>query len=97
MMMKHYCGPHLGAMVLVIIGALNWGLVGFFDYNLVDSLFGTGSTVARIIYAVVGLCGLFMLSHGACKFCMMKMKGMGMMDKGMDKPMDGGAMMMKKM
>lgn len=47
--------------VLVVIGGLNWGLVGFFNYNLVDSLFGVGSVVARVIYALVGLAALWML------------------------------------
>jgi uncharacterized protein len=46
-----------------IIGAVNWGLIGFFDFNLVDAIFGGGSheetsTVSRVIYAIVGLAGL---------------------------------------
>ena len=49
------------ALVLVIIGGLNWGLVGFFDYNLVDSIFGVGSALARVIYAVVGLATIWVL------------------------------------
>ncbi len=49
--------------VVSIIGALNWGLVGFFNFNLVDAIFGGGSreatsALSRLIYAVVGLCGL---------------------------------------
>ncbi len=44
------------AEVLLIIGALNWGLMGFFDYNLVGAIFGGA---ARVIYALVGLAGLF--------------------------------------
>ncbi len=47
------------ALVLVIIGGLNWGLVGLFDYNLVDSLFGVGSALARTIYVLVGLAALY--------------------------------------
>lgn len=47
------------AEVLVIIGALNWGLVGLFDYNLVASLFGEESGLSRFIYALVGLAGLW--------------------------------------
>lgn len=43
------------ALVLIIIGGLNWGLVGFFDFNLVDALFGEGSAVSRVVYALVGL------------------------------------------
>lgn len=50
-------------MVLAIIGALNWGLIGFFNFNLVDAIFGGGahettSAVSRFIYAIVGLAGL---------------------------------------
>jgi uncharacterized protein len=47
--------------VLVVIGGLNWGLVGFFEYNLVDKIFGAGSGIARVVYAVVGVAALYML------------------------------------
>lgn len=40
---------------LVVIGALNWGLVGFFHYNLVTALFGTTSYISRIVYGAIGL------------------------------------------
>lgn len=50
------------ALVLVIIGAINWGLIGFFKFDLVSSLFGTGTAFTRIIFALVGLCGLYALS-----------------------------------
>ena len=50
------------ALVLVIIGAVNWGLIGFFRYDLVSSLFGTGTALTRIIFALVGLAGLYSLS-----------------------------------
>lgn len=49
------------ALILVIIGAINWGLIGFFKFNLVDSIFGSMSGVSRIIYALVGLAGLYSL------------------------------------
>jgi len=49
------------AFILVIIGALNWGLVGFFSYDLVKAIFGDMTTVSRIIYALVGVAGLGML------------------------------------
>ncbi len=49
------------ALVLVIIGALNWGLVGFFQYDLVAALFGATSTVARVVYSLVGVSGLWMI------------------------------------
>jgi len=45
---------------LVLIGALNWGLVGLFDVNLVEEIFGTG-TVADVVYVIVGIAGLAML------------------------------------
>ena len=50
------------ALVLVIIGAVNWGLIGFFRFDLVSSLFGTGTAFTRIIFALVGIAGLYSLS-----------------------------------
>jgi hypothetical protein len=47
------------AYVLIIVGALNWGLVGFFDFNLVAALFGEMSALSRIIYGLVGLAGIY--------------------------------------
>ena len=49
-------------LVLVIIGAINWGLVGFFGLDLVAFLFGSMSVLSRIIYAVIGTCGLYAIS-----------------------------------
>lgn len=49
------------AMILVIVGGLNWGLVGFFKYDLVATIFGDMSTVARVVYDLVGLAALYML------------------------------------
>jgi uncharacterized membrane protein YuzA (DUF378 family) len=49
------------ALILVIVGGLNWGLVGLFDFNLVDSIFGVGSTLSRIIYILVGIAALYMI------------------------------------
>ncbi len=49
-------------LTLVIIGAINWGLVGFFKFNLVDFIFGSMSWFSRIIYAVVGIGGLYLIS-----------------------------------
>ncbi|MBQ9730642.1 MAG: DUF378 domain-containing protein [Bacilli bacterium] len=46
------------ALVFTIIGAINWGLIGLFDFNLVDSLFGVASFVSRAIYTIVGISGL---------------------------------------
>ena len=50
------------ALTIAIVGAVNWGLVGFFDFNLVAFLFGSMSWLSRIIYALVGLCGLYLIS-----------------------------------
>ena len=47
------------ALVLIIIGAINWGLIGFFQFNLVDTIFGQMSILSRIIYALVGISGLW--------------------------------------
>lgn len=47
------------ALILVIIGAINWGLIGAFNFNLVDTLFGEMSTVSRIIYILVGISGIW--------------------------------------
>ena len=49
-------------LTLVIVGAVNWGLVGFFKFDLVAYLFGSLSLLSRIIYALVGLSGLYVLS-----------------------------------
>ena len=49
------------AMVLVIVGGLNWGLVGLFDYDLVAAIFGDMSTVSKIIYDLVGISALYLI------------------------------------
>ncbi|HMM62312.1 MAG TPA: DUF378 domain-containing protein [Candidatus Saccharibacteria bacterium] len=49
------------SLVLVIIGGLNWGLVGAFDYNLVDNIFGMDSALARVVYVLVGLAAVYLL------------------------------------
>lgn len=53
------------ALLLAIIGAINWGLIGFFEYDLVAAIFGGGDQTAgfaRIIYALVGISGLILIS-----------------------------------
>ena len=47
------------ALALVIIGAVNWGLIGLFNFNLVDTLFGAMSIISRIVYIFVGVSGLW--------------------------------------
>ena len=49
------------ALILSIIGCINWGLIGFFDFNLVSGIFGDGSILTRIVYALVGLSGLYLI------------------------------------
>lgn len=49
------------ALALVIIGAINWGLVGIFNFNLVDNIFGVMSIISRIIYVLVGISGLWVI------------------------------------
>ncbi len=50
------------ALTIVIIGAINWGLVGFLGFDLVAFLFGNMSWISRIVYALVGICGLYLLT-----------------------------------
>ena len=45
-------------LVLTIIGAIVWGLIGIFDFNLVATIFGDNTTLSRIIYTLVGIAGL---------------------------------------
>jgi hypothetical protein len=49
------------AFILVIVGAINWGLVGFFAFDLVAALFGEMSALSRIVYGLVGLAGIYLL------------------------------------
>lgn len=50
------------ALILVIIGALNWGLIGFFRFDLVAALFGELTVWSRIVYSLVGIAGLYAIS-----------------------------------
>jgi uncharacterized membrane protein YuzA (DUF378 family) len=50
------------ALVLVVIGAVNWGLIGFFNFDLVRVIFGDMTLISRIVYALVGISGLYALS-----------------------------------
>jgi uncharacterized membrane protein YuzA (DUF378 family) len=83
-MLKQACMLCKIVGIIVIIGALNWGLVGVANFNLVDYLFGVGSVLSHIIYTVVGLSGLALLSSffitcpGCCGRC-------DLVDKDLDK------------
>lgn len=49
-------------LVLVLIGAINWGLIGFFGFDLVSFLFGNMTWLSRIVYGLVGLSGLYLFT-----------------------------------
>lgn len=57
--MKFWKTIDVVAYVLIIVGALNWGLVGFFSFNLVAALFGEMTVLSRIVYALVGLAAVY--------------------------------------
>ena len=50
------------ALIIAIVGTLNWGLIGLFDINLVTMLFGVDTMLTRIVYVLVGISGLWMLT-----------------------------------
>ena len=50
------------SLVLVIVGGLNWGLVGALNFNLVSTIFGDMSTLSRIVYVLVGLAAIYLLT-----------------------------------
>lgn len=50
------------ALVFIIIGALNWLLIGLFDFNLVSSLFGVDNVITNIVYVLVGISGIIDIS-----------------------------------
>ena len=54
------------AGILVLVGALNWGFVGFFDINFVSMIFGDMTMLTRAVYGLVGVAGLWMV-YGAFK------------------------------
>jgi len=61
--MRRFSAIDILALILVIIGAINWGLIGFFRFDLVAAIFGGQlSTWSRIIYALVGISGLWGIS-----------------------------------
>ena len=47
------------ALILLIIGGLNWGLVGFFKFDLVATIFGDMSSLSRVVYALVGISAIY--------------------------------------
>ncbi|HSW90162.1 MAG TPA: DUF378 domain-containing protein [Patescibacteria group bacterium] len=69
--MKSEMYLHLVAYFLVLVGALNWGLVGLFNVNLVMMLFGSMPTIERAIYVLVGVSAVYVgATHmHDCKIC----------------------------
>lgn len=67
---------HMVAFVLLVIGGINWGLVGLFDLNVVNILFGSLPFVEMLIYVLVGLSAVFLLvTHKSdCMVCSTKTK-----------------------
>lgn len=53
------------SIVLIIVGGVNWGLVGAFNFDLVATIFGAMSALSRIVYVLVGLAALYMISIAA--------------------------------
>lgn len=64
------CGGHKIAALLLFIGGINWGLIGAFNYDLVNAILGGYPSVLRIVYVLVGLSALMMLMTEKCKMCM---------------------------
>lgn len=62
---------HVVTVLLTVVGAINWGLVGLFDYNLVRGLLGAGSMLEKVVYVAVGASAVYLVvQHKAdCKMC----------------------------
>lgn len=62
---------HMVAFLLLVVGGLNWGLVGLFNYNLVESLLGGVSGASMLVYVLVGVSAVYVgVTHkGDCKVC----------------------------
>lgn len=67
---------HFVSYLLVVVGALNWGLVGLFKFNLVNAVVGSWPSVEMLVYVLVGAAAVYeVLTHGMrCKECMEMMK-----------------------
>ena len=65
---------HITAMTLLFIGGLNWGLVGLFDFNLVNSLLGTAPAIEKLVYILVGVATVYVIAThmNDCKVCSKK-------------------------
>lgn len=65
---------HVIAFILVVVGGINWGLVGGFNFNLVSYLFGSASALEQLVYILVGISAIYLLlTHSKeCKVCKSK-------------------------
>lgn len=69
MMGGKMCPLHKAAALLVWVGALNWGLVGALDFNLVNEILGSWPAVEKVVYILVGVSAVLMLLARKCKKC----------------------------
>ncbi|MBP6044823.1 MAG: DUF378 domain-containing protein [Microgenomates group bacterium] len=62
---------HMVSFLLMVVGAVTWGTVALFQFNVVDMVFGVGSQLGMVVYVLVGVSGLYqMATHkGDCKVC----------------------------
>lgn len=62
---------HMVAFLFVVLGALNWGLVALFDFNLVTTVFGSAPALERLVYLLVGGAALYELATHmkSCRYC----------------------------
>jgi hypothetical protein len=74
---------HVVAFTLLVVGGLNWGLIGLLNFNLVSALFGMGA-MAQLVYVLVGVSAVYLvLTHkDDCKTCEMMMKTTSKKSKG---------------
>jgi uncharacterized membrane protein YuzA (DUF378 family) len=70
--MHHLVNLYIRSKLLTIIGALNWGLVGLLDFDLVAAIFGKKSIASRLVYILVGLAGVYLIMAYKAKFLTMK-------------------------
>lgn len=65
---------HMAAFTLVVVGAINWGLVGLFNFNLVNTILASVSGIEQIVYILVGASGVYLaMTHMSdCKVCSAK-------------------------
>jgi uncharacterized membrane protein YuzA (DUF378 family) len=64
--MKCLNGLIFVVMILLILGGINWGLVGIFQYNLIETIFSHVPVLAKVVYILIGFSGIYMLFH-LCK------------------------------